>query len=90
VNKYRLEKEDPIDILEIDNTAVRLSQIERLKKLRAKRNEEEVQQPWQPLPNVPKPEREIYWNWRLMPQKSVHRWAKFPTPAKRLQDDIKQ
>jgi methylmalonyl-CoA mutase len=44
VNKYRLEKEDPIDILDIDNTAVRLSQIERLKKLRAGRNEEEVQQ----------------------------------------------
>ncbi|WP_346855568.1 methylmalonyl-CoA mutase [uncultured Draconibacterium sp.] len=43
VNKYRLEKEDPIDILEVDNTAVRLSQIERLNKLRAERNEEEVQ-----------------------------------------------
>ena len=44
VNKYRLEKEDPIDILEIDNTAVRQSQIERLQKLRAERNDEEVQQ----------------------------------------------
>ena len=44
VNKYRLEKEDPIDILDIDNTAVRLSQIERLKVLRANRNETEVQQ----------------------------------------------
>jgi methylmalonyl-CoA mutase len=43
LNKYRLEKEDPIDILDIDNTAVRLSQIERLKKLRAGRNEAEVQ-----------------------------------------------
>ena len=43
VNKYRLEKEDPIDILDIDNTAVRLSQIERLSKLRAERNEAEVQ-----------------------------------------------
>jgi methylmalonyl-CoA mutase len=42
VNKYRLEKEDPIDILEIDNTAVRLSQIERLKKLRAERNQADV------------------------------------------------
>ncbi|HZH72301.1 MAG TPA: methylmalonyl-CoA mutase [Mariniphaga sp.] len=42
LNKYRLEKEDPIDILDIDNTAVRLSQIERLKKLRAERNEEDV------------------------------------------------
>ncbi len=28
INKYRLAKEDPIDILEVDNTAVRLSQIE--------------------------------------------------------------
>jgi methylmalonyl-CoA mutase len=43
INKYRLDKEDPIDILDIDNTAVRKSQIERLKKLRAERNEEEVQ-----------------------------------------------
>jgi methylmalonyl-CoA mutase len=42
VNKYRLEKEGPIDILDIDNTAVRLSQIERLKVLRAERNENEV------------------------------------------------
>lgn len=44
VNKYRLEKEDPIDILDIDNTAVRLSQIERLKTLRANRDEAAVQQ----------------------------------------------
>ncbi len=43
VNKYRLEKEDPIDILDIDNTAVRLSQIDRLNVLRANRNEVEVQ-----------------------------------------------
>ncbi len=43
VNKYRLEKEDPIDILEIDNTAVRTSQIERLEKLRGERNESDVQ-----------------------------------------------
>jgi methylmalonyl-CoA mutase len=43
VNKYRLEKEAPMDTLEIDNTAVRKSQIERLKKLKAERNNEEVQ-----------------------------------------------
>lgn len=42
VNKYKLEKEDPIDILEVDNTSVRLAQIERLKKLKAERNEVEV------------------------------------------------
>jgi methylmalonyl-CoA mutase len=44
VNKYRLEKEDPIEILDIDNTAVRLSQIKRLEKLRSDRNETEVQE----------------------------------------------
>jgi methylmalonyl-CoA mutase len=43
VNKYRLAKEDPIDILEVDNTAVRQQQIERLQQLRANRNEADVQ-----------------------------------------------
>ena len=42
VNKFRLEKEDPIETLEVDNTAVRDSQIERLKKLKAERNNDEV------------------------------------------------
>ncbi|MDR2935724.1 MAG: methylmalonyl-CoA mutase [Rikenellaceae bacterium] len=42
LNKYRLEKEDPIDILDVDNTAVRLSQIERLNALRAGRDEKAV------------------------------------------------
>ena len=38
VNKYRLEQEDPIDILEVDNTAVRKQQIERLQQLKANRD----------------------------------------------------
>lgn len=38
LNKYRLEKEDPLEILDIDNTAVRESQIKRLKKLKAERD----------------------------------------------------
>ena len=38
-NKYRLDHEDPIDILEIDNTAVRLQQEAALKELRANRDE---------------------------------------------------
>jgi methylmalonyl-CoA mutase len=42
VNKYRLDKEEPIQILEVDNHAVRAAQVERLRKLRAERNEEEV------------------------------------------------
>lgn len=43
VNKFRLEKEDPIETLDIDNTAVRSSQIKRLEQLRANRNNVEVQ-----------------------------------------------
>lgn len=42
VNKFRLEKEDALDILEVDNTAVRISQIERLKTLREHRNNQDV------------------------------------------------
>ena len=42
INKYRLDKEDPIEILDIDNTAVRLSQIKRLQEVKAKRNQAEV------------------------------------------------
>ncbi|MDR1102284.1 MAG: methylmalonyl-CoA mutase, partial [Tannerella sp.] len=44
VNRYRLEKEAPIDILEIDNTAVREEQITRLDELRAKRDGEAIRQ----------------------------------------------
>ncbi len=43
VNKYQLDKEEPIDILEVDNEKVRKAQLDRLDKLRAERNEEEVQ-----------------------------------------------
>ena len=42
VNKYRLDHEDPIDILEIDNTAVRKEQIERLNELKANRDNKAV------------------------------------------------
>ena len=42
VNRYQLEKESPLDILEIDNTKVRLGQIERLKKMRKNRDEAAV------------------------------------------------
>ncbi len=43
INEYRLEHEDPIEILDVDNTKVRESQIARLKALRASRDEAKVQ-----------------------------------------------
>ena len=39
LNKYRLEKEEPLDILDIDNTAVREAQLRRLDKLRSERDD---------------------------------------------------
>jgi methylmalonyl-CoA mutase len=44
INAYKLDHEAPLDVLDIDNTAVRESQIARLKKLRAERNSLEVTQ----------------------------------------------
>ena len=43
VNKYRLEQEDPIETLEVDNTAVREAQLKRLAQLRTNRNHSDVQ-----------------------------------------------
>ncbi|MCQ0092576.1 methylmalonyl-CoA mutase [Roseovarius sp. M141] len=40
VNKYRRDNEDPIDLLDIDNSAVRDSQIARLERIRANRDED--------------------------------------------------
>lgn len=44
VNRYRLEKEEAIDILDIDNTAVRLKQIEKLNSLKASRDDKKVEE----------------------------------------------
>jgi len=44
VNKYKLDQEDPIDILEVDNSAVREAQISRLEELKAQRDNTAVQE----------------------------------------------
>ena len=43
VNAYQTESKEEIDILEVDNTKVRLSQIARLDKMKSERNTEKVQ-----------------------------------------------
>ena len=43
VNKYRLQKEDPLQILDVDNQMVRKQQIEQLEKIKANRDTEKVQ-----------------------------------------------
>lgn len=42
INRYPLDKEDPLEILDVDNTAVRQAQIARLEKLRANRDQATV------------------------------------------------
>jgi len=43
VNKYRLEKEDPLQILDVDNQMVRRQQLEQLERIKATRDTEKVQ-----------------------------------------------
>lgn len=42
VNQYRLDREEPIDILEVDNSAVRQSQLQRLSRLKQERDTRKV------------------------------------------------
>jgi len=58
VNKYQLKQEDPLHILEVDNEAVRKSQIERLNTLKATRNTIEVKKSLAHLTNAAKSGKE--------------------------------
>ncbi|MCO5260782.1 MAG: methylmalonyl-CoA mutase [Crocinitomicaceae bacterium] len=54
VNLYQVEDNDQLDILEVDNTAVRKAQIDRLNKMRAERNQQKVDEALNNLKNVAK------------------------------------
>ena len=54
VNKFRLEHEDALDILDVDNQKVRLSQIERLNQIKNTRNNEKVKQSLEKLTKAAK------------------------------------
>ena len=54
VNKFRLENEDPIDILDIDNSAVRASQIKRLENVRRQRDPQAVETALSALTDIAK------------------------------------
>ncbi len=51
VNKYRPQSERPIEVLKVDNAAVRARQIEKLKRLRAERDEEKTRQALEAMTN---------------------------------------
>ena len=54
VNKYQLDQEDPLHILEVDNQTVRLQQIESINKIKATRNTEKVKEALNNLTNAAK------------------------------------
>ncbi len=54
VNKYQLKEEDPLHILEVDNEAVRLSQIERLESIKTTRDTQKVKQTLEDLTRAAK------------------------------------
>ena len=56
VNKYRLDKEEELVTLEVDNQTVRRQQVARLERIRAERNEEKVQQALENLRTAAKEE----------------------------------
>ena len=90
VNRYRLEKEAPIDILEIDNTAVRIQQIERLNTLKANRNEAEVLAALEALTKCVETEKAICWNWPSKLPESAPASVKYPLHVKKSLVVIKQ
>ena len=82
VNKYRLPKEDPIDILEIDNTAVRNERIELLKELRANRDEEAVQKALADITELCRTKKGNLLELAVKQPVCVHHWEKSPMLAK--------
>ena len=58
VNKYRLEKEDPLQILDVDNQMVRSSQLERLASIKADRDNQKVAASLKALTHAAKSGRE--------------------------------
>ena len=85
LNKFRLDKEDPLEILAVDNTAVRNAQVERLNKLRAERNEDDERAALEGITKA----AESRDNGNLLEcaveaLAFVARSAKFPTPLKKF------
>lgn len=89
VNDYRLEKEDPLDILEVDNTAVRLAQIERLKNCVLTVTTMKFAVVWTLSPIPWKPVKATCWSWQLTQLVLVLPKARFLTLSKKSAAVIK-
>lgn len=85
LNKYRLAKEDPLNVLSIDNTAVRNAQIRRLEKLRSIRDPERFAGIWSISPNVQKAARTAtFWTLLSRLPMTAAPLVKFPMPSRKF------
>ncbi len=83
VNKYRLPKEDPIDILEIDNTAVRNEQIELLKDCVPTVTKKPYKKALADITECVR-RKATCWNWLSRQPACVHHWERSPMLARWL------
>ena len=86
VNKNRPDQEEPIDILEVDNSAVRKSQINRLHKLRSERDEAGRNDASPPSLMRRKQGKEIFWPCPSKPPAPAAASARYPSQWKRSSD----
>ena len=90
VNKYRLDKEDPIEILDVDNTKVRLSQIERLNHLKANRDSRKVEEALNALTQAAADGSGNLLELAVEAARHRATLGEYQMPARRSQDVIKQ
>lgn len=84
INKYRLDHEDPIDILEIDNTEVRKERIERLNDVKAHRDEEAVKKALADITECVRTKKGNLLDLAVKAADFVRHSVRFPMPAKKL------
>ena len=84
VNKYRLAEEEPLDVREVDNRAVRDSQLHRLAEIRRTRDAaRRGGGARRPDPRRRNRLPATCWNWPSTPPASAPRWARSPRRSKR-------
>ena len=84
VNKYQIDEQDAVDILEIDNEQVRDSQLARLASIREARDDAEVESALNALTKLQSRVRVTFWGWQLRRPAVGQRSVKFPMPLRRF------
>ena len=90
VNKYTTNEETEIELLDVDNTSVRETQVARLNELKSNRDNGAVESALNALSNCAKVVKGTYWSWLSLPQEPEPLWVKFLWQWKKYLGDIHQ